>query len=164
MLWIAVLAVWAVMRLLQFLWNRNGRNWKGWEGDHEVPLTLWEYMEWGQMKKDLEDYVYFSWHYLCKVMKECWSIIILVQCWEMYWRLPMTGCEDVERQLVKILFLKVGSLAQQMYFQQCRTAKKVESIEVEILKGPVRTGPDMLQVWLKAISLMLETRSSWSED
>ena len=131
MLWIAVLAVWAVMRLLQFLWNRNGRNWKGWEGDHEVPLTLWEYMEWGQMKKDLEDYVYFSWHYLCKVMKECWSVIILVQCWEMYWRLPMTGCEDVERQLVKILFLKGGSLMHQMYFQQCRTAKKVESIEVK---------------------------------
>ena len=68
---------------------------------------------------------------LCKVMKECWSVIILVQCWEMYWRLPMTGCEDVERQLVKILFLKGGSLMHQMYFQQCRTAKKVESIETK---------------------------------
>ena len=41
----------------------------------------------------------------------------------------MLGQEDVERQLVKIVFLKSGSLGHQMYFQQCRTAKKVENME-----------------------------------
>ena len=131
MVWIAVLGVWAVARLLQFLWNSNAETWTSWDGEHEIKVTLWQYVQWGQLKADLKAYIYFSWHFLCKVMKECWSIIILVQCWEMYWRLPLTGCEDVERQLVKILFLKGGSLGHQMYFQQCRTAKKVENIEVK---------------------------------
>ena len=131
MLWTAVLAVWAVARLLQFWWNSNSRTWSSWDGDQEVLVTFWQYVQWGQLKADLKAYIYFSWHFLCKVMKECWSIIILVQCWEMYWRLPQEGCEDVERQLVKILFLKSGSLLHQMYFQQCRTAKKIDSIEVK---------------------------------
>ena len=130
-MWIAVLAAWAVARLLQFLWNSNAETWTTWDGDHEIQVNFWQYVQWGQLKADLKSYIYFSWHFLCRVMKECWSIIILVQCWEMYWRLPQGGCEDVERQLVKILFLKGGSLGHQMYFQQCRTAKKVESIEVK---------------------------------
>ena len=71
MVWIAVLAAWAVARLLQFLWNSNAETWTSWDGEHEIKVTLWQYVQWGQLKADLKAYIYFSWHFLCKVMKEC---------------------------------------------------------------------------------------------
>ena len=128
MVWIAILAAIAVARLLEFLLSKE-ENWRTWDGAHSQDVTFWEYVKAGQLQIDMKAYWKYSWHFICKVMKEIWSCVLIVACWEMYWRLPMEGQEDVERQLMKILFLKGGSLGHQMYFQQCRTATKVENIE-----------------------------------
>ena len=130
-MWIAVLAVFAVARLLEFILFPQ-KNWKVWDGEHAEDVTFLQYVMSQQLKIDLKEYFYWSWHYLMKVMKECWSCILIVGLWEMYWRLPMDGEKDLERQLKKILFLKGAALGHQSWFQQCRTAKQVENIDMKV--------------------------------
>ena len=101
MVWLGVLAAFAVGRLLEFLLGGQ-KNWKTWDGDHPLDVTFWQHVKAGQLQIDMKDYWYYSWHFICKVMKEIWSCVLIVGCWE--------GQEDVERQLVKILFLKGASL------------------------------------------------------
>ncbi len=59
MLGIAVLAVFAVARFLQFLLGGH-KNWKVWDGDHGDDVSFLEYLQHNQMKVDLLEYFYWS--------------------------------------------------------------------------------------------------------
>ena len=83
MVWIAILAAIAVARLLEFLLLKE-ENWRIWDGANPMDVTFWEYVKAGQLQIDMKAYWFYSWHFICKVMKEIWSCVLIVACWEMY--------------------------------------------------------------------------------
>ena len=126
-----VLAALAAARGLEILWKRNEKTWSvlSWKGNVKVDLKT--YIN-DHMKEALEAYVFYSWHFLMKVMKEVYACIILVKVWEMYWNLPLETSADFEREVMKVILLKASSLALQFYFLGVRLYPIVEAILVKL--------------------------------
>ena len=112
------------LKIMEILWQKDEATWKVYEPklERDVWVNMKEYLQY-YFLKEVKDYIYWSWHFLWKVVKEVWAVVVLVKVWQLYWSLPVNTSEEMEKEVMKCIFLKAGCVALQVHFNVCRINK-----------------------------------------
>ena len=113
-----------VLKIMEILWQKDEATWKVYEPrlERDVWVDLKDYLKL-YFLKDVKEYIFWSQYFFWKVVKECWSVVVLVKIWQLYWRLPVDTSEELEKEVMKCIFLKTGCVALQIHFNVCRINK-----------------------------------------
>ena len=115
-----------VLKIMEILWHKDEATWKVYEPrlEREVWVDLKDYLKL-YFLKDVKEYIFWSQYFFWKVVKECWSVVVLVKIWQLYWRLPVDTSEELEKAVMQCIFLKTSCVALQIHFNVCRINKAV---------------------------------------
>ena len=71
-----------VLKIMEILWQKDEATWKVYEPrlERDVWVDLKDYLKL-YFLKDVKEYIFWSWHFIWKVAKECWSVVLLVKIW-----------------------------------------------------------------------------------
>ena len=119
---------WAVvvLKIMEILWKKDEPTWKVYEPklERDVWVNLKDYLKYYCLQ-EVKEYIFWSWHFVWKVVKEVWSVVVLVKIWQLYWSLPVNTSAEMEKEVMKCIFLKTGCVALQVHFNVCRINKAV---------------------------------------
>ena len=121
-----ICAVIVALKGFELFLERKKETWKIWVHKEEMHVDLWSCIKDGHMQWDLKEHLYWSWHFLVKVVKEMWVCCLLAKCWSEYLRMPEDAPADLQEELKGVIFLKFGVVQMQILFCSQRILRTEE--------------------------------------